>query len=217
MDLFSLIYQGFVIIFLMTFSFGPAFFSLINTGIKHGYKPGSLLAIGIVSSDFFLCLIMCLLVHFGAVNLLQDEKAKTFSAIIGGIILIVFGAFYFKKHVTKSDTVIDIDYQAPHPSLMLLKGFLLNLFNPAVWFLWLGYVTAISKSLDYSIVKMIVFFSIVIASILFVELAKVSLAAKIKHYLTDKIMTIVNYITGTILIICGLALIYNHYFANKIA
>lgn len=212
--MFSLIYQGLIIIILLTFSFGPAFFSLINTGIKHGYKPGSLLAVGIVSSDFFLCVLICLLVHFGADNLLHDDKAKTFSAIIGGIILIVFGAFYFKKHVSKSDTAIDIEYQAPHPFLMLLKGFVLNLFNPTVWFLWLGNVTAVSKSLDYSFAKMVVFFSIVLAAVLFVELAKVSLANKIKHYLTDRLMTLINYITGTILIIFGLVLIYNHFFAK---
>ena len=212
--MFSLISQGFVILLLLTFSFGPAFFSLINMAMKHGYKPGSLLAIGIVSSDFFLCMMICLLVHFGVDSFLQDEKAKSFSAIIGGIILIVFGAFYFKKHVSKSDTNIDIEYQTPHPSVLLLKGFVLNLFNPTVWFLWLGNVTAVGKSLDYSIVKMIVFFSIVLGAVLFVELAKVSLAEKIKDYLTDKLMTLVNYITGTILIIFGLVLIYNHYFAK---
>ena len=212
--MFSLIYQGLIIILLLTFSFGPAFFSLINMGIKHGYKPGSLLAIGIVSSDFFLCVMICLFVHFGAVNLLQDEKATTFSAIIGGIILIVFGAFYFKKHVSKSVESMDIEYQAPHPSVLLLKGFVLNIFNPTVWFLWLGNVTAVSKSLDYSFIKMIIFFSIVLGAVLLVELSKVYLADKIKHFLTDKLMTLVNYITGTILIIFGLVLIYNHYFSK---
>ena len=75
-------------------------------------------------------------------------------------------------------------------------------------------VTAISKTLDYSMIKMLVFFSIVLGLVLCVELFKVKLAGKIKHYLTDRIMTIVNYITGTALIIFGLILIYNHYF-NK--
>ena len=208
----TLIYQGLVIVALLTISFGPAFFSLINTGIKYGYKPGSLLAVGIVASDFFLCTIICLFVHYGAINLLHSEKAQTFSAIIGGIILIVFGAFFFQKHVTKTDTTIDIGFQTPHPSLMILKGFFLNLFNPTVWFLWLGNVTAISKTLDYSLIKMMIFFSIILACTLSVELAKVYLAEKIKNYLTDKLMTIINYITGSMLIIFGLVLIYNHYF-----
>ena len=181
--MFSLIYQGLVIVVLLTFSFGPAFFSLINTGIKYGYKPGSLLAVGILCSDFFLCLMICLLVHYGAINLLHSEKAQTFSAIIGGIILIVFGAFYFQKHVTESDENTIIEYQAPHPFLIILKGFLLNLFNPTVWFLWLGNVTAVSKSLDYSLPKMLIFFSIVLGVVFLVELTKVSLAGKIKKYL----------------------------------
>jgi len=208
----SLIYQALIIIFLLTISFGPAFFALINTGIKYGYKPGAWLAVGIIASDFFLAIIICLLVHYGGINLLHSEKAQKFASIIGGIILIVFGAFYFQKHVSKTDESIDIGYQSPHPSLMLLKGFFLNLFNPTVWFLWIGNVTAISKTLEYSFAKMSMFFSIVLMCTLFVELAKVYLAEKIKNYLTDKLMTMINYITGSMLVIFGLVLIYNHYF-----
>lgn len=210
----SLIYQAIIIVILLTFSFGPAFFALINTGIKFGYKTGSFLAIGIVLSDFFLSLLVCVLVHFGMANLLHSEKAQTFFAIIGGIILIVFGAFFFKKIPVKTDDVIDIENQLPSPKLMLLKGFFLNLFNPTVWLLWLANVTAISKTLDYSMLKMIVFFSVILAAVLFVELFKVKLAGKIKNYLTSRIMTIINYITGSALMIFGLILIYNHYF-NK--
>jgi threonine/homoserine/homoserine lactone efflux protein len=208
----SLIYQAIVIILLLTFSFGPAFFALINTGIKFGYKTGSFLALGVILSDFFLCLLICLLVHFGMANLLHSEKTQTFFAIIGGIILIVFGAFFFKKQSVKTDEIIEIENQLPSPKLMLLKGFLLNLFNPTVWLLWLANVTAISKTLEYSLIKMILFFSIVLGAVLLVELFKVKLAGKIKNYLTDKIMTIVNYITGSALMIFGLILIYNHYF-----
>jgi len=210
----SLTYQAIVIILLLTFSFGPAFFALINTGIKFGYRTGSFLAIGVVMSDFFLCLLVCVLVHFGMANLLHSEKTQTFFAIIGGIILIVFGAFFFKKMPVKTDDVIDIENKLPSPRLMFFKGFFLNLFNPTVWLLWLANVTAISKTLEYSMVKMILFFSIVLVAVLFVELFKVKLAGKIKNYLTNRIMTIVNYITGTALIIFGLILIYNHYF-NK--
>lgn len=213
--IWSLIYQAIIMVLLLTFSFGPAFFALINTGIKFGYRTGSFLATGVVLSDFFLCMMVCLLVHFGMANLLHSPDAQTFFAIIGGIILIVFGAFYFKKHSVKTDDTIEIERnQLPSPKLMLLKGFFLNLFNPAVWLLWLANVTAISKSFDYSMFKMLIFFSLVLAAVLFIELFKVKLAGKIKNYLTDKIMTIVNYITGSALMIFGIILIYNHYF-NK--
>jgi threonine/homoserine/homoserine lactone efflux protein len=211
----SLIYQALIIIVLLTFSFGPAFFSLINTGIKYGHRTGSLLAAGIVLSDFMLCIAICLVVHLGAINLLHSEKAQTFSSIIGGIILIVFGAFYFRKQIpiTKTDS-FDVCITKPKAGLMILKGFVINLFNPAVWFLWLGNVTAISKTLEYSMIKMIIFFSLVLAATLAVEITKVYLAGKIKKYLTNRLMVTINYITGSALIIFGVILIYNHYFKN---
>lgn len=204
----SLIYQTIIIVILLTFSFGPAFFALINTGIKHGYKPGSLLAFGVVFSDLFVCLIIIFMVHFGAINFLQDEENQRFAGILAGIILIVFGAFYFKKPVNKSEESIE----APSAPVLLLKGFFLNLFNPAVWFLWLGNVTAVGKSFSYSVVKMIIYFSVVLGLVLLVELFKVFLSGKIKKFLTDRIMHIINSITGILLMIFGLVLIYNHFF-----
>lgn len=206
----SLIYQTIIIVLLLTFSFGPAFFALINTGIKHGYKPGAILAAGVVFSDLFVCLIIIFMVHFGAINFLQDEKNQRFAGIIAGIILIVFGAFHYKKPITKSEESIEI--KGPSSRLLIFKGFFLNLFNPAVWFLWLGNVTAVGKSFSYSVIKMILYFSVVLGLVFTVELFKVFLAGKIKKFLTDRIMHIINYITGTLLIIFGVVLIYNHFF-----
>ncbi len=210
----SLISQAVLLIILLTFSFGPAFFALINTGIKHGYRTGSFLATGVVLSDFFLCLLVCALVYFGMANLLHSEKTQTFFAIIGGVILIVFGAFFFKKEPAKTEETIDLHNVLPNPKSMIFKGFFLNLFNPTVWLLWLANVTATSKTLDYSFLKMILFFCLVLCIVLLIELSKVKLAEKIKNYLTPKIMTIINYITGIALISFGIFLIYNHYF-NK--
>ena len=208
----SLIYQTIIIVLLLTFSFGPAFFALINTGIKHGYKPGSILATGVVFSDLFLCILIILRVHFGAVNFLHDEKNQRFAGILAGIILVVFGAFYFKKPVTKSDDSIDI--YTPSAISLWLKGFFMNLFNPTVWFLWLGNVTAVGKSFNYSAVKMTIYFSLVLGLVWLVEVFKVFLAGKIKKFLTDKIMHIINYVTGSLLVIFGVVLIYNHYFEH---
>lgn len=206
----SLIYQTFIIVLLLTFSFGPAFFALINTGIKHGYKTGSLLATGIILSDFFLCILVIFLVHFGATNLIHDEKNQRFMGILAGIVLIVFGALYFRKPVTNSDETIAV--KTPSAQVMLLKGFFLNILNPAVWLLWLGNVTAVSKTLNYSLINMIIYFSITLGLVLTVELGKVSIAGRLKKFLTAKIMHNINIVTGALLIIFGVVLIYNHYF-----
>lgn len=210
--MFGLISQMVIIVLLLTFSFGPAFFALINMGIKHGYKPGAILATGVVLSDLLLCIGIIYLVHLGAINFLEDEKNQRFAGILAGIVLIVFGAFYFKKPVKKSDENIEI--KAPSSIGLFFKGFFMNLFNPAVWLLWLGNITAVGKTFDYSAIKMIIYFSILLGLVLLVELFKVFLSGKIKHFLTDRIMHIINYVTGSLLVIFGLVLIYNHYFEH---
>lgn len=168
------------------------------------------MATGVVLSDLFVCVIIILMVHFGAINFLQDEKNQRFAGILAGIILVAFGAFHYRRPISKSEESIEI--KAPSSRLLLFKGFFLNLFNPAVWFLWLGNVTGVGKSFNYSVIEMIIYFSIVLGLVLTVELFKIFLAGKIKKFLTDRIMHIINYITGTLLIIFGVVLIYNHFF-----
>ena len=209
----NIIYQGLVIVFLLTFSFGPAFFALINAGIKKGYKHGSLLALGIVLSDLFLSIGVCVLIYFGATKMLHSEKAQAISSVIGGVFLMIFGITYFiKKTKVSEDSSLVIETKV-RPLILILKGFMLNLFTPAVWFLWLANATAVGHSLGYSLVKMILFFVVVLAVVLVIELGKVSLAGKIKHFLTDKTMHTVNYITGSALIVFGITLLYNHFSA----
>jgi len=206
----TLISQTFIIVLLLTFSFGPAFFALVNTGIKHGYKTGGILATGVVLSDFIVCLLNILLIDLGANNFIHDEKTQRFMGILAGIVLIVFGAFYFKKPVNQDDKSIEL--KKPSAWLMLLKGFFLNSLNPTVWLLWLGNVTAISKTLEYSVVKMVLYFSITLGIVLFIELSKVYAANKLKKVLTAQLMHRVNVLTGILLIAFGFGLIYNHYF-----
>jgi threonine/homoserine/homoserine lactone efflux protein len=209
----SLIYQTFIIVLLLTFSFGPAFFALINTGIRYGHRTASLLAIGVVLSDFVVCILIIFLVHFGATNLIQDEKSQRFMGIMAGIILIVFGALHFREPVENGkDAAIEI--KVPSANMMVFKGFFLNSLNPTVWLLWLGNVTAVGKTLSYSIINMIVYFSITLGLVLLVEIGKVSAANKLKKVLTAKIMHRVNVITGSLLMVFGVVLIYNHFFEH---
>jgi threonine/homoserine/homoserine lactone efflux protein len=131
--------------------------------------------------------------------------------IMAGTVLIIFGALYFKKPPVSKSTE-EVDVYVPSTKAMLLKGFFLNILNPAVWLIWLGNVTAVSKTLNYSVINMIIFFGITLGLVLLVEFAKVSAAEKLKKFLTDRIMHTVNIITGILLVIFGIVLIYNHYF-----
>ncbi|MBK7818436.1 MAG: LysE family transporter [Sphingobacteriaceae bacterium] len=206
----TLVYQTVIIALLLTFSFGPAFFALLNTSIKHGPREGSLLATGVILSDLFVCVLVIILISLGATNFIQDEKNQRFMGILAGLVLVVFGSFYFKKPVTGTNETIEI--QSPTAWVLLLKGFFLNLLNPTVWLLWLGNVTAVSKTLEYSTVKMFIYFGITLGLTLTIEISKAYLASKIKKYLTDKLMHTINVATGILLVIFGIVLVYNHYF-----
>ncbi|GAB4449810.1 MAG: hypothetical protein OHK0036_07320 [Bacteroidia bacterium] len=213
--IFSLIYQSIIIIVLLTFSFGPSFFSLINYSIKKGFRHASFLATGVVLSDFFVCLFNIFLVHYGLTEWLNNPKNQRFAGILAGIILIIFGSFYLKK-----DNQIKIDDATEEypiknetsPVLLIIKGFVINLFNPAVWFLWLGNVTIISNFFNHSLIKTLIYFSILNGVVLLVELFKIYLGNKVKSILNAKIISIINIITGITLIIFGVYLIYNYYF-----
>ncbi|GIV28514.1 MAG: lysine transporter LysE [Bacteroidia bacterium] len=213
--IFSLIYQSIIIIVLLTFSFGPSFFSLINYSIKKGFRPASMLAFGVVGSDFFVCLFNIFLVHYGFTEWLNDTKNQRFAGILAGVILILFGAFYFKKEAPSSadengeDALIKNE---THPALLIVKGFILNLFNPAVWFLWLGNVTIISNFFNHSLTKTLLYFSIINGIVLIVELYKIYLGNKIKKVLKPQLIHIINILTGSTLIAFGIYLIYNYYF-----
>lgn len=212
----SLIYQSIIIIVLLTFSFGPSFFSLINYSIKKGFKHALMLAIGVVSSDFFVCVFNIFIVHYGFTEWLNDAKNQRFAGILAGIILIVFGILYFKKdtHIHPSEEESDTFSIKNHtkPGLLIVKGFVINLFNPTVWFLWLGNVTIISKFFNYSLIKTLIYFSILNSIVFSVEVFKIYLGDKIKKILNLKVISIINLITGITLVIFGIYLIYNYYF-----
>lgn len=204
----NLISQGVVIVMILTFSFGPAFFALINAGIREGYKHGSMLAIGIVLSDLFLSVVISILIYLGLGSVLNSSKSQDISSVVGGAILLIFGVTYFLKKSFKADGREEPVTQVS-AFFLISQGFLLNLFNPAVWFLWLANATAIGKTVHFSLVKMILYFLVILGIVLCLELGKVFLAGKIKHFLTVKMMNMINYVTGMALIIFGIVLIYN--------
>lgn len=212
----SLIYQTIIILVILTFSFGPSFFSLINYSVKKGFRSALMLAIGVVASDFFICLLTIFLLHYGFTEWLDDGKNQRFAGILAGIILIIFGVFYFKKDSTIPSPDENSDEfhvkNETHPILLILKGFVINLFNPAVWFLWLGNVTIISNFFNHSIIKTLLYFTILNALVISVEIYKIYLGNKLKKILNTNRIHIINIITGTALIIFGLILIYNYYF-----
>ena len=195
--------QGFVFGIALAFSLGPSFFGLIQTSLKRGYKAGIAMALGIFMSDF----IYLLLAWFGLSAWLMDDKYAIPVGITGGILLIGYGIYQFVKKTKVQNVDGEIPEQKNSYGAMALKGFLMNLFNPFVIFLWIGAISLATTKFNNDVPVILTFFTTTLATILATDVGKSLAAGKIKGYLNDVWIHRVNQIAGIIMMISGLVLI----------
>ena len=205
--IFDAIYKGFALGMALCIAIGPGFFALLQTSLKNGYISGVALAFGIFLSD-----VLCVgLAYLGASSLFTKPENKVLIGVIGGTILLVFGVFgFFQKKAVKADeeNKDEIEVKNPSVSISILKGFFLNLLNPFVILLWIGWVTLISSNKDYKSLEIGVFFTTTLITVLATDILKAFGAHKIKSMLNDRILILVNKLVGLIMIGCGIAMMY---------
>jgi threonine/homoserine/homoserine lactone efflux protein len=126
-------------------------------------------------------------------------------AWIGGILLIGFGVFNFFHRVKLKE--VDDNRKTVHAHFVL-KGFLLNLLNPAVLFFWLGVVGLVSVKEGYTRLHELTFFSSTLLTVFSTDLLKSFVAHRIKNILRPNVMTWINRIIGIILVGFGLNMIF---------
>lgn len=199
--------EGFLFGLIISFSFGPAFFTIIQTGIDRGFKPAIYMAIGILACDLFL-VILCFL---GLSSIYESDQNKLYIGFIGGIILIVYGTYTFMK---KPDILKrrSAKYKTPEKIQkhikFVAKGFFLNIANPFVLFTWLTamvWVKAQSepgKLFNYSIS----FFCGALLTIFGIDVLKSFVGNKIKKYLRPRVQLRIHQMIGIILLASGIIL-----------
>ena len=188
---------------------GPAFFALLQTSIRNGYKSGIAFAIGVFISDTTLILLS----YLGALQLFNDPKNNFIIGLIGGTILIMFGVFnVFQKHPLDMQTGEgEVEKLLPKKTTLpiaALKGFAINLINPFVIIFWIGVVSVESTRYKFSQLDIISLFSATLLTVLATDILKAMGAQKISSFLNRYILLWVNRIAGVILIISGVSLIW---------
>jgi threonine/homoserine/homoserine lactone efflux protein len=196
-SLFEGIFLGFTLAVLL----GPAFFTLIQTSIHRGLKAGLFLAIGIFFSDFCL-MILC---YLGASQLIYEGKNSLIFGTIGGIILVIYGIYTFRRklHLENGDIVV----KKPGAVTYILKGFFLNFANPFIWIFWMGVVVGVTSNYGVYSNQSFLFFSGLLGTTISTDFFKCFISHKIKQHLNPKVLIRVNHVVGIILIIFGIALI----------
>ncbi len=185
------------------FGFGPAFFALVQTGIHRGFSKGFIFAIGVFLNDLTVVSISIVAAH----AVMDSMHKHQLFGVAGGIILMIFGILTYRHKivVNTNDEVVNIS--EPHAITYLIKGFLLNIANPFVWLFWPTIVLGVAAPFMDTTSDIILFFAGTLAVVFSSDVTKVYLATKIKGYITDKFLRLINKIAGIILFIFGIALI----------
>lgn len=190
------------------FSLGPAFFSLIQNSIHHGFRKAISFAAGVSLSDVIIVLMMLTVLSNVDLSALLHN---VYVSIIGGAATCIFGVLTYRSKVKSAGSgegrLKFSSIEVTHRWQLMLKGFLLNILNPLIWLYWVSIITFLSAEMDLSVRDRYFFFIGMLLAVFGTDVLKCRLAAMLQHWFTARIMNIFNKITGIILIAFSLYLV----------
>ncbi len=196
-------FNGLLFGLIFVFSLGPAFFSLVQTSVQKGLSKAILLAVGISLSDIAFVILSMM----GITSWLESDRFKIGLSIVGAVVLISYGIYsWFKKpriYTNASESTQDVTNVK-----YVLKGFLLNGFNPFILVFWMGIIGIVSVNFEYNATQQPVFFSGVLVTIFTTDLFKAFIANRLRSIVTPNSILIMNRSIGVILILFGLHMFY---------
>jgi threonine/homoserine/homoserine lactone efflux protein len=140
---------------------------------------------------------------------------KVTIGIVGAAFVFCVGIFYvfFKRVQVDANNLVVIDFGRKDFTKAFSSGFIINTLNPSVIFFWLINATAFGTS--HTLSERIVLFGVCLGVNILADILKVMMAAKIRHRLTPHNVSIINKISGSILIIFAICIAYGILFLNK--
>jgi threonine/homoserine/homoserine lactone efflux protein len=203
MEELEALYHGVLLGFVLFVSAGPIFFAVIETSIRKGFRYALSISVG----TFFSDVLYIALAYFGLQPLFQNETFKVWLGIIGGIVLISFGIIQLLKKPDLHAKDLHLKKQSSYAAYAL-KGFVINTFNPFVFFFWLAVIGGVTVNYEDSNTSQLMFFTGVLGTILLTDMIKAFVAEKIKHLLNPTLFLWVNRLVGVVMIYFGLRMIW---------
>jgi len=178
--------------------------TLTQIALEKGAKAGIVASTGVWVSDIIIitvCYIFIKKINY----LVQDETFTYWMGLLGGFILIAFGAGTLFKKV---NLVFDNTAHSANDYFgFWTKGFLVNTINPFTFVFWIGVISTYVIKAKISGLKSIVFFSSIMLVIIMTDSLKVILAKTIRTRLDEKNVSIISKIAGVALVIFGIILL----------
>lgn len=206
----ELIISGIGLGIVLSFVTGPVFFALIKTSIEKGFHAGMWLAAGVVLSD----ILYIMLTIYGSSFIQVESSYKTPIGIIGSIILLGIGLYYFFKKVKINHENINCKKRNTG---YFFKGFLMCIFNPSMFLYWVSVTSAfISMHGELDRTETIPFFGSILVTQFSMDIVKAYYSNKLRYRIKENTMVTLNRVAGGLIIIFALKLIYNLVFTHSL-
>lgn len=185
------------------FSFGPAFFSQLQSSIQYGYRKAFPFAFGVSFSDIIM--VFLLLTVLRNVEL-YEMLHNTYVAIFGAAVLCFMGIYYLHKKPisatpknTHSRLKFNLEGTKIRRRTIFFHGFIINLLNPLIWVYWVSVVTLVTGEFNLSLTERYLFFIGVLGATLSLDLLKCKLASLLQRIITARVLNITNKATAFIM------------------
>ncbi len=201
--------KGLAISLLLIFSVGPVAFTILKQSINNGRIGGFSFVAGVWLSDLLLVVLSNVFTEW--VSQLMDFKQAI--GFTGSSLLIAMGIYYlfFKKiHIKEDENKIVINART-HAKLVV-SGFFINTLNPALLLFWL--TTATALAITHSKTQRIIIFTTCLVINMAADILKVVLAGKLRSKLNEKNISLINKISGLILLIFGIVIIAGVFYST---
>jgi threonine/homoserine/homoserine lactone efflux protein len=182
---------------------GPVFFMIINTSIKKGFLPASMLAIGVLISDA----MYVVLTWYGSSVLLYMKEYDAVVGITGGLLILVFGVFTFLKEAKVHADALELPDDSKTRAIDIAKGFTMNTLNPSAVLFWLGVAGTITVNNQFTGSYAVLFYSSTLGVVFGTDLLKAWAASRLKNLITAGFLMWMNRISGAALACYGLFMI----------
>lgn len=197
---------GFIWGFALCFTFGPAFFAIIQISIDSSLKKGLVMSLGVVAADAILMFFAV----FGTAMLPQIQYFDTIIAVFGALLLLFMGLLSI---FSKGGQLVYPKSKLGNIFYFFSKGLSLNISNPANFLFVVSTCTYLRATLQYDNQLLIIFFLLSMLATFAAQALIAFYANKLKKTINPKLIRRINLVAGMAFVLLALRLLWNLYTA----
>jgi len=201
---------------ILSFLLGPAFFALLETSIKKGFRSALFFDIGLIISDSIYLLASL----FVAEKINSWFSSHPYIKYIAGSLFVILGLIsiiknYYQINKERLQEFSEIDTKNTniivYPFQLIIKGMGLNAINPGVLVFWIAACTFATEELNIQGNSLFYYFGITLLTMFSIDILKIYFSSKLKETLTNKAISIIGIIIGGIMMFFGIAIYFKDF------